>query len=201
MFVSMKNIRVVVMDFDCTITREHTGGCAESPNERTVDYIRNNTKNGFVEFVRRATGEGIRLWIATYGDDGFARSNDHVAGHALVKRYMEVLLGSEQTLFLEPDRDAEGTIVKHHRLIARCSGDRKAYHWSLIREQLGEDFVPGQILFLDDQELNLTFARDFGCELMVPGSSDKSAMVCGHERLFEVLLEQMSKDGATDELG
>ena len=83
------NIRSVVLDFDCTITLEHTGGRADSPEQVSVDYIKKNTKNRFVEFVRAAQAQGVPLWIATYGDDSFAESEEDVAGHALVKRYME----------------------------------------------------------------------------------------------------------------
>ena len=192
------NIRCVVMDFDCTITVEHTGGRASSVEQVSCEYIQNNTKSGFVEFVKAAQTQGVPLWIATYGDDAFAESKDDVAGHALVKRYMDVLLGADQSLFLEPTRNDAGKILAHHRVIARLSGDRKAFHWNVIRRQVGEDFDPSTILFLDDSEANLGFARDLGCELLVPGSSDKSALVCASELLFELLLDRMKSAGVTD---
>ena len=198
MFVSLSKIRVVVMDFDCTITHEHTGGRADRPEELLAEYIKNNTKNGFVSFVHAALKRGVGLWIATYGDDEFALNSDDVAGHELVSRYMEVLFGSEQDLFREPERDALWNIQKYHNVIAKCSGDRKAFHWNIIREQMDSDFKPEEILFLDDSASNLDYARELGCQLLATGSSDKAALVCASEQLFTLLNDRMRMMGAND---
>ena len=198
MFVDWGNIRAVVLDFDCTITMEHTGGRAESPDQISEKYIRDNIKNVFVDFVKEAQRQGIALWIATYGDDGFALSRDDVVGHDLVKRYMDVLFGPEQIIFRAPVRNAQDEIVRYQNVIAKLSGDRKAFHWNIIREQMGESFKPHEVLFLDDSAPNLDYARELGCELLVSGSSDKAALVCASGEVFSLLLDRMRLRGEPD---
>ena len=198
MLVDWEKIRAVVLDFDCTITLEHTGGRADSAEELLPCYIKNNIKNGFIEFVQASLRQGIGLWIATYGDDAFAQNSDDVAGHELVKQYMKVLFGPEQKLFREPERDEERNITMYHNVIARCSGDRKAFHWDIIRTQMGMNFHPDEILFLDDSQSNLDYASELGCQLMVPGSSDKSAMVCASKELFTLLMDRVRVKGVRD---
>ena len=198
MLVDWGKMREVVLDFDCTITLEHTGGRADSAEELLCEYIKNNTKSVFVEFVQESMRQGIELWIATYGDDGFAQNSDDVAGHELVKRYMNVLFGPDQRLFREPKRDEQRNITAYHNVIARCSGDRKAFHWDIIRMQMGTNFHPDEILFLDDSQSNLDYAAELGCQLMVPGSSDTSARVCASKELFTLLLDRMRVKGVTD---
>ncbi len=198
MLVDWEKVRAVVLDFDCTITTEHTGGRADSEEEVSYEYIVNNTKNRFCEFVQESLRQGVGLWIATYGDDEFALAPDDVAGHDLVKRYMDVLFGAEQKLFRDPDRDEQWSIKRYHNIIAKCSGDRKAFHWELIRAQMGPNFRPEEILFLDDSESNLDYAAGIGCQLLVPGASDKSALVCASEELFRLLIDRMRITGVAD---
>ena len=198
MIVEWEKIRGVVLDFDCTITIDHTGGRADSPDELQDEYIKNNTKNGFVEFVHASKKQGIGLWIATYGDDEFALSPTDVAGHELVGRYMDVLFGADQSVFRQPLRDELEEISRHQNVIAKYSGDRKAFHWNIIQTQMGAGFKPEEILFLDDSQANLDYAKELGCELMVSGASDKAALVCASDRLFELLLDRMRKTGVTD---
>lgn len=188
----------MVLDFDCTVTLEHTGGRAESPEQISDEYIKNNTKNGFVGFVEEAQKQGVELWIATYGDDGFALNQNDVVGHDLVKRYMDVLFGPEQTIFKGPVRNAQNEIVRYQNVIAKLSGDRKAFHWNIVREQMGESFKPHEVLFLDDSASNLDYARELGCELLVSGSSDKAALVCASEEVFCLLLDRMRLRGEPD---
>ena len=50
--------RIYVFDFDQTITRIHTGGCAETEAEIGEEYIRSNLKDGFVELVEYLVRNG-----------------------------------------------------------------------------------------------------------------------------------------------
>lgn len=185
--MNLDNVKAIVLDFDCTITREHTGGRAYSPEMVADEYIKNNTKNGFVGFVRGAIRKNLKLYIATYGDDCFAESESDVAGHALIARYMECLFGSGQTVFRGPERDDEGTITKYHNIIAKLSGDRKAFHWELILGQLAGDVHADEILFLDDEMSNIEYAQGLGCQCIVRGSAEYAASISADDRVFELL--------------
>jgi hypothetical protein len=187
MLTKLDSVKAVVLDFDCTITREHTGGRAESADVLTSDYIKNNIKNGFVSFVRGALRKNLRLYIATYGDDSFAEREEDVAGHALVDRYMRCLFGEGQTIFRGPERDEQGAITKYHNTIAKLSGDRKAFHWEIIMNQLKGEVPAHEILFLDDQMSNLEYARELGCQCIVQGSAEYAASISADERVFDLL--------------
>ena len=187
MLSELNNIKAVVLDFDCTITREHTGGRAAGPSFLEEEYIKNNTKNGFEEFVHGAIRRQWHIYIATYGDDSFAWNDEEVAGHALIERYMQYHFGGDQSVFRSPERDGEGTITKYHNVIAKFSGDRKAYHWSLIFEQLKNQVQAHEILFLDDDEGNIGYAQEVGCQTVVQGSKEHAALICANESVFELL--------------
>jgi len=201
MIVDFSKIKAVILDFDCTVTREHTGGCAQSVDKLTDEYIQDNTKDLFVEFVVKAQACGIRLYIATYGDDSFAQNDEDVAGHALVMRYMDHLFGAGQTFFKGPQRNAGGDITRYHNVIARCSGDRKAFHLDIVLNDLGAHALAHEVLFVDDSTSNLDYAYEQGCQLMVPRAPDTSALVSADERVFSLLIDRLSvMSGAIDAL-
>lgn len=201
MIVDFSKIKAVILDFDCTITREHTGGCAQGADKLTIEYIKNNTKDLFVEFVMKAHACGVRLYIATYGDDSFAENDEDVAGHALVMRYMDNLFGPRQTFFKGPQRNSDGDITRYHNVIARCSGDRKAFHLDIVLNDLGAHALAHEILFVDDSTSNLDYAYEQGCQLMVPRAPDTSASVSADERVFSLLMDRLSvMSGAVDAL-
>ena len=136
-----------VFDFDQTITHIHTGGCAMTEDEIGADYIHSNIKGGFVELMECLQQRGDRVYIATYGDDSFGRGfAGTTAGHALVQRYMDTVLGTGQQYFVASE-DPPGNII------ARCSNDGKHYHLECILAREGLDgndpTVLRRILLLD----------------------------------------------------
>ena len=187
MLSQLDNLKAIVLDFDCTITREHTGGRAGSPEMVSLEYIKNNTKNGFQEFVRQVVLKDIAIYIATYGDDSFATAPEELAGHALIQRYMECLFGTEQTIFQAPERDAEGQITRYHNVIAKFSGDRKAFHWDIILRQLKGEVGVHEVLFLDDGIGNIEYAQELGCQCIVTGTAEYAASISADERIFDLL--------------
>lgn len=183
---------VLVLDFDCTITREHTGGCAAAEAEIDPAYIRGNVKPGFVEFVRTLEARGIPAYIATYGDDRFADGDPGaVAGYELIRRYLDVILGPDRGMFRIPERDSFGDPMGDGDVIARYSEDAKRYHLEWIVGREGVDPARpaemGRILLVDDDAENLRHFRDRGCSILIPASAARSAALAAHDDLFRIL--------------
>jgi hypothetical protein len=196
--------RIFVFDFDQTITHVHTGGCAVNPVEIEEAYIRANLKEGFVELVQYLEQLGCRTYIATYGDDSFGDDSfganrfgpkTALAGHALVKRYMDVALGEGQEHFYF-DHDTDGEIWG--TIIAKFSGDGKHYHLEriLAREKLdGSDpAVMRDILLIDDDAKNVDYFASRGCITLAPDSSVLAARLAMESGILLRLLAALRCD-------
>lgn len=159
--------QIIVLDFDCTITRTHTGGCARSAIFRANNFIHSNIKPGFQQFVTLAMDQGLRLYIATYGDDNFANSDNEVAGHQLVKLYMDTLFGENQQLFNLPSRLPIKASHDYNNIIASYSNDRKQTHLEVIclQESLTLSNKPAlqKLLLVDDDPVNVEYFSSKGC--------------------------------------
>jgi len=181
--------KIYVFDFDCTITFEHTGGCAKTRYEVSSGFILNNIKAGFAETIRHLTQRGIPVYIATYGDDSLACGLEGAtAGHALISRYMEVIFGATQTYFVGPQRNPAGEIISYVNIIAKGSEDDKKFHMEIIAERerlnVGCARDMGRIIFIDDDEKNVAYFASKGCVTLDPNSAEESAGVAKSERLF-----------------
>ena len=186
--------KIYVFDFDRTITHIHTGGCAVTPEEVGEEYIRSNIKDGFVELVEYLVQRGDRIYIATYGDDRFSRGiKGATAGHALIKRYMDVIFGADQRyFFFASPKDPQGNII------ARCTNDGKYYHLELILAQEaldgGDPDIMRGILLIDDDPYNVHYFASRGCMTLVPDSPYDSAHLAAAAGVLRTLLNQL-RDG------
>ena len=180
--------RIYVFDFDQTITHIHTGGCAITEEEVCDGYIRSNLKDGLVELVEYLLNRDDRVYIATYGDDSFGKGvQGATAGHALIKRYMDVAFGADQRYFyLSSPGDPQGNIIARH------SNDGKQYHLERIleREQLdGSDpAAMRRILLIDDDPYNVHYVASRGCTTLVADSPYDSARQAADSGILRALL-------------
>jgi hypothetical protein len=181
--------RIYVMDFDRTITIMHTGAIAYG-NELAPAFIQKNVKKGFAEFVRKVTGKGHGVYIASYSDDANVElvEEEAVSGHDLIKLYMDEVFGPDQTIFTIPRKNGEGEIVSAGNIIASNSQDLKQYHLDIIlrRENLDRE-NPGdmkRIYLLEDDEDVVRFYMEKGCTVIVPFSASRSADTAATKTLF-----------------
>lgn len=180
--------RIYVFDFDQTITHIHTGGCAITEEEVCDGYIRSNLKDGLVELVEYLLNRDDRVYIATYGDDSFGKGvQGATAGHALIKRYMDVAFGADQRYFyLSSPGDPQGNIIARH------SNDGKQYHLERIleREQLdgGDPAAMHRILLIDDDPYNVHYFASRGCTILVADSPYDSARQAADSGILRALL-------------
>jgi len=181
---------IIILDFDQTITLQHTGGCA-SADQLTPEYIHQNTKAEFIPFIQFANERAIKLYIATFSDDQFATEPDQIAGHDLVKHYMDTMLGVNQTIFELPIRDTRKQIIEYRSIIARMSQDFKDFHLTIIAEQeklnLSDKTSLQHILFIDDEKKTLDHIKGAGCAMLANKTRTAAEMAASPD-LFTHLL-------------
>ena len=117
--VSAEERRIYMFDFDRTITILHTGSIAYG-KELTPEHIQKNVKKGFAEFVHKVVNKGHTVYIASYNDDSSADVVDEEAlsGHDLIKFYMDLIFGKEQTIFRKTRKNGVGDSVSFDNIIA-----------------------------------------------------------------------------------
>lgn len=187
--LSPQERRIYLIDFDRTITILHTGAIAYG-NELTTDYIQRNIKKGFADFVRQVIDRGHAVYIASYSDDANADivEEEALSGHDLIKFYMDLAFGPEQTIFTLPEKNEAGEIISAGNIIANNSQDYKQYHLDIVLQQEGLD--PGnpedmkRIYLLEDDEDVVRFLMEKGCTTIVPYSASRSADTASTKTLF-----------------
>ncbi len=139
--------RIYVLDFDRTITILHTGALAYG-NELTPAFIQSNIKKGFAEFVRKVINSGHGAYIASYSDDANADTveAEALSGHDLIKLYMDLVFGQDQTIFTTPRENEAGEIMSKGNIIANNTQDYKQHHLDIILRQEGLTF-PTQLRY------------------------------------------------------
>jgi hypothetical protein len=89
------NVKLVVWDFDKTITRKHTNGSVSVGNQITDEYIIGNFAD--LEFFRWAVPHikkiGIPMAIASFGQED---EHSLLSGLPLIRRYLGHAFGSEE---------------------------------------------------------------------------------------------------------
>jgi len=181
--------RIYVLDFDRTITILHTGALAYG-NELTPAFIQRNIKKGFADFVSTVTGNGHAVYIASYNDDANADTveDEALSGHDLIKFYMDLVFGQDQTIFTRAQKNGSGENIFVGNIIAINTQDLKQHHLNIIFQQEGLDQENPddmkQIYFLEDDEDVVRFYMDKGCTTIVPFSASRSADTAANKSLF-----------------
>ena len=189
--------RVYVLDFDRTITILHTGALAYG-NELTTAFIQKNIKKGFAEFVTTAINKGHSVYIASYNDDANADTveGEALSGHDLIKYYMDLVFGQDQTIFTTAREGGDGSNSAGN-IIAINTQDLKQYHLNIIFQQEGMDQENNddmkQIYLLEDDEDIVRFYMDKGCTTIVPFSASRSADTAANKSLFTSYMPESFK--------
>ena len=189
--------RVYVFDFDRTITILHTGALAYG-NELTTAFIQKNIKKGFAEFVTTAINKGHSVYIASYNDDANADTveGEALSGHDLIKLYMDLVFGQDQTIFTTAREGADESNSAGN-IIAINTQDLKQYHLNIIFQQEGMDQENSddmkQIYLLEDDEDIVRFYMDKGCTTIVPFSASRSADTAANKSLFTSYMPESFK--------
>ena len=181
--------RIYVLDFDRTITIMHTGGIAYG-KELTPKFILKNVKKGFDDFVHKVTRQGHAVYIASYNDDANVDrvEMEALSGHALIKFYMDLVFGKDQTIFAPSEKNDAGKIVSAGNIIAMNSQDLKQYHFHIIvqQEEFDQDSPEDmkRVYLLDDEEDVVRFYMEKGCNILIPFSVSRSAETATLNSLF-----------------
>jgi hypothetical protein len=181
--------RVYILDFDRTITILHTGAIAYG-NELKPAFIQSNVKKGFADFIRKIMSYGHAVYIASYNDDANADAveSEALSGHDLIKFYMDLLFGQDQTIFTTPQKNEAGEIISAGNIIANNTQDYKQHHLDIIIQQEGLDQEDlnemNRIYLLDDDEDVVRFFFEKGCTIIVPFSASRSADTAATKTLF-----------------
>jgi hypothetical protein len=190
--------RVYVLDFDRTITILHTGALAYG-NELNPAFIHKNIKKGFADFVTTAIDQGHAVYIASYNDDANAETveGEALSGHDLIKLYMDLVFGQDQTIFSTAQRNGAGETTSVGNIIAINTQDLKQYHLNIIFQQEGMDQENHddmkQIYLLEDDEDIVRFYMDKGCTTIVPYSASRSADTAANKSLFTSYMPESFK--------
>ncbi len=181
--------RIYVLDFDRTITILHTGALAYG-NELTPAFIQRNIKKGFAEFVRKVINSGHGAYIASYSDDANADTveAEALSGHDLIKCYMDLVFGQDQTIFTTSRKNEAGEIMSKGNIIANNTQDYKQHHLDIILRQEGLDLDNPEdmkrVFLLEDDEEVVRFFMEKGCTIIVPFSASRSADTAATKTLF-----------------
>ena len=181
--------RIYIVDFDRTITILHTGAIAYG-NELNPAFIQKNVKKGFSDFVRKVINNGHVIYIASYSDDSNVDlvEGEALSGHELIKYYMDLVFGQDQTLFTLPRKNEADGIVSPGNIIANNTQDLKKYHLDIIaaREGLDQENPDDmkRIYLLEDDEDVVRFYMEKGCTIIVPYSASRSADTAATKTLF-----------------
>ena len=181
--------RIYVLDFDRTITILHTGALAYG-NELTPAFIQRNIKKGFADFVTTVIGNGHAVYIASYNNDANADTveGEALSGHGLIKFYMDLVFGQDQTIFTRAQKNGSGENIFVGNIIANNTQDLKQHHLNIIFQQEGLDQENldemKQIYLLEDDEDVVRFYMDKGCTTIVPFSASRSADTAATKTLF-----------------
>ena len=181
--------RIYVLDFDRTITKKHTGALAYG-KEMTPKFILKNVKKGFEKFVYKVISQGHAVYIASYNDDANVErvAVEALSGHALIKSYMDLVFGKDQTIFVPSETNDAGKIVSAGNIIALHSQDLKQYHFHIIvqKEKFDQDNPEDmkRVYLLDDEEEVVRFYMEKGCNILTPFSVSRSAETAALSALF-----------------
>ena len=135
------DLDLIVLDFDLTITKRHTGG-HQPKSQLTKDAILQNVYNvdHFRQFVKKAADLEIDLAIASFASQHWK----DVGGQTLILRYMDVVLGKDRKVFTGSG-DIQAWFPSNR--------NDKNLHLQFLSQRFG--VLPRRMLLIDDdRELN-----------------------------------------------
>lgn len=139
-----RGIKMVVLDFDLTLTRKHTGG-AVMRDTATEGYFRNLVYDAahFRSFVKHCQQLGLRLAVASFASEHHSR----LGGKDLIKAFLDTVLGRDRAVLT-----GVGDIAAWYPFLRHAG---KTDHLAQLQGQL-----PNQdVLLIDDDPAVLHIAH------------------------------------------
>ena len=168
-------MKVIVFDFDLTLTYEHTGG--EPDIKNTLKYFNYNGKNliEMLHFLKKNSGikvhvntRGNKIMIADCLNDlGKKLDNSQIVGEGLL---IESVLGAETSDEIsDPYGDNKfDEVLQEMTEIGIKSSDESSTVWAFKKKEILDEILnkynieKNDIYFYDDTKVNINCCRHFG---------------------------------------
>eukprot|EP00037_Helgoeca_nana_P006092 m.56516 g.56516 ORF g.56516 m.56516 type:complete len:218 (-) comp16981_c0_seq1:251-904(-) len=154
-------VKLVIFDFDKTITNKHTGGSVMLPVHATDGFITGNFADlEFFKFVVPfIKAQGVQVAIASFGEDD---PESLLSGMALIRKYLDTAFGAKKSRDLFPDH----AIALWHPERKTPSRDEKKVgkeeHIAEVVKNLSVKCKPAEIVLFDDDSTNIKIASRKG---------------------------------------
>eukprot|EP00040_Diaphanoeca_grandis_P020601 m.109564 g.109564 ORF g.109564 m.109564 type:complete len:312 (-) comp27967_c2_seq1:449-1384(-) len=152
-------IKLVVFDFDKTITKLHTQGAVIFQNEATPEFIENNFADlEFLKFcVPFIKAQGCTVAVASFG----SHNEDAImSGKVLIRKYLDTAFGAKKALDLFPDHCITFWHPSSKGRDEKQVG--KEDHIAEIVKNLPQKPKASEIALFDDDETNIHVAKKKG---------------------------------------
>jgi len=180
----MHKVKVVIFDFDKTITKKHTGGAVLLPVHASDDFIVNNfADREFFQFVVPfIRAQGIPVAIASFGEPD---PEALLSGTALIRKYIDSAFGQKKSRDLIPDH----AIALWHP--DRRGKDEKKVgkqeHIAEILKNLSLKCKASEVVLFDDDSTNIKIANKKGhravyCQALKEKEMVKEGKMTGFNR-------------------
>jgi len=152
-------VKLVVFDFDKTITRKHTGGSVLLPVNASDEFILENFADlEFFKFcVPFIKAQGCHVAIASFGEED---PEAVLSGLPLIRKYLDLAFGPTKSKDLFPDH----TIALWHPE-KRGKNEKKVGkqdHIAEILKNIGIKIKNSEIALFDDDSNNISIAKKKG---------------------------------------
>lgn len=154
-----KKIKLVVFDFDKTITKLHTQGAVIFQNEATPEFIQSNFAD--LQFLKFAVpfikAQGCTVAVASFG----SHNDDAImSGKVLIRKYLDTAFGAKKALDLFPDH-----CITFWHPSSKGKDEKKVGkedHIAEIVKNLPTKPKAAEIMLFDDDETNIHVAKKKG---------------------------------------
>jgi 3-deoxy-D-manno-octulosonate 8-phosphate phosphatase KdsC-like HAD superfamily phosphatase len=172
------NIKLIVFDFDETITALHTGGSFYFKDNKIEQIMAlMNDVTFFKQFVNLLEKNKINVAIATYADEYMSKNINVLAGQKMVLKFMDIIFGNDYNPFNINNVIAFHPVNKSQIFVNICNElDMEQYnkikhekniHLSLLQKKYNLD--KNEILLIDNDKRNTDAATKYGfCGYHVP---------------------------------
>eukprot|EP00050_Salpingoeca_kvevrii_P010492 m.8691 g.8691 ORF g.8691 m.8691 type:complete len:209 (+) comp2889_c0_seq1:370-996(+) len=153
----LEPIKMVVLDFDKTITKRHTRGAIFQTAALADEELLKNLAD--VEFFRKIVPiicKNAKLCIATFADH---EEESLLSGVALVRKYLDIALAGDSSRFI-PDVQIEAWNPENRDMDMKVVG--KDLHLDALRKRIDPKLKKSQIVLFDDSDRNIVLASKKG---------------------------------------